>query len=90
MGWLEGGSFLILLFIAMPLKYYWDMPEYVSVVGMAHGILFILYCILIALVMGKYQWELWKAGVLFVAAFVPFGPFVVDYKILDWTKGPDA
>ena len=45
LSYLEAISFLVLLGIAMPLKYLFDMPEYVRVVGMAHGVLFVLYVI---------------------------------------------
>ena len=46
-GYLEGTSFLLLLFIAMPLKYMLDIPEGVKYIGMAHGILFITYIIIL-------------------------------------------
>ena len=46
-GIVEGTSYLLLLGVAMPLKYIWHMPIYVKVVGMTHGILFILYCLLL-------------------------------------------
>lgn len=79
---LEAISFLVLLFIAMPLKYIWEMPEYVRVVGMAHGLLFILY-----LIGGYWMYEKLNRSVktlfiVFLSSILPFGPFVVERKYL--------
>ena len=80
-GMLEGLSFIILLFIAMPLKYCAGMPEAVSVAGMAHGVLFILFCTLLWYTAQKYEWSVRKAAIPFVAALLPFGPFVIDGRL---------
>lgn len=74
----EGTSFLLLLFIAMPIKYGLGIPEFVKVIGMAHGILFILYCVLLIQVATEFSWPLKKSFLGFIAAFLPFGPFVFD------------
>lgn len=71
----EGISFLVLLFIAMPLKYFFDMPKAVSVVGMAHGVLFVAYAIWLFRSMETYKWTLKKAGIAFLLSFIPFGTF---------------
>ncbi|MFC4596621.1 DUF3817 domain-containing protein [Cohnella hongkongensis] len=80
-GTLEAISFLVLLLVAMPLKYFADYPDAVSVVGMAHGVLFVLYLLAIAnaLAARKLSWLLSALSV--IAAFIPFGPFLVDRKI---------
>ena len=57
---LEGISFIVLLGIAMPLKYYYDQPEAVKIVGMAHGVLFVLYVIFLLMVHLKHQWKISK------------------------------
>ena len=80
-GLVEGTSFLVLLFIAMPLKYLADMPEAVSVVGWVHGVLFVLFGVALLLAMQDEGWSLKKAAVIFVAAVVPFGPFVIDRQL---------
>ena len=77
-GMIEGLSYLLLLGVAMPLKYMAGMPEAVSVVGMAHGLLFCVFCLALLQAMMDCEWPLKRAAVLFVAAVLPFGPFVVD------------
>jgi integral membrane protein len=79
---LEAISFLVLLFIAMPLKYIWEMPEYVRIVGMAHGILFILYLFGAYWMFEKLGWSLKILFVVFLSSILPFGPFVVERKYL--------
>jgi integral membrane protein len=76
----EGISFLVLLGIAMPLKYLADMPQAVRVVGMAHGVLFILYVIILIQVSIERSWS-WKKYIpAFFASLIPFGTFYADAK----------
>ncbi|RDI14317.1 DUF3817 domain-containing protein [Flavobacterium sp. AG291] len=77
---LEGVSLLALLFIAMPLKYVWDMPEYVRVVGMAHGLLFIVYIIIASMLKSELKWSLSKYLIICLASVIPFGTFYIEYK----------
>jgi integral membrane protein len=79
---LEGMSFLILLFIAMPLKYMMNQPGAVKHVGMAHGVLFLLYLAALAHVMFIYKWSIWKGLLAVGASLLPFGTFVMDAKML--------
>jgi integral membrane protein len=80
-GKIEAVSFLVLLGIAMPLKYLAGIPLAVKVVGWAHGVLFVWFCV--ALGRAKLRAELPIVQVLgiFVAALVPFGPFVIDRRL---------
>jgi len=80
-GYLEGTSFLLLLFIAMPLKYMLDIPEGVKYIGMAHGMLFITYIIILIGSAIKMKMPLWAipAGVL--GSLLPFGPFIFDHLL---------
>lgn len=78
---LEGVSFVILLFIAMPLKYFADFPLAVKVVGMGHGILFILFMIFLFESMRKHDWNMNFSGQLFIASLLPFGTFFMDKKL---------
>lgn len=75
----EGISFLVLLFIAMPLKYWADIPAAVRIVGMAHGVLFILFVISLVDVMIRYRWSLMRSALIFLSSLVPFGTFAADY-----------
>jgi len=77
-GLVEGTSTLLLFFVAMPLKYFADMPKAVSLVGMIHGVLFILYVIaLIRAAVALKRPFCWSAKV-FIAAIIPFAPFVIE------------
>ncbi|MGS4344536.1 DUF3817 domain-containing protein [Myroides odoratus] len=78
---LEGVSLLVLLFIAMPLKYIWDSPYMVQKVGMAHGILFIAYIVFAFLIKNELKWSNKTLLLACIASIIPFGTFVVEKKI---------
>ncbi len=80
-GLFEGVSFLVLLGIAMPLKYAAGQPEAVKYVGWAHGGLFVLYLLALGHVSSETDWPLRKIAVAFFAAVVPFGPFILDRQL---------
>ena len=80
-GWLEAASFLILVFIAIPLKYGLDMPIYVRIVGPIHGFFFALYCIQLVNARRQLSWPMDKALTFFVASLIPFGPFLMDGRL---------
>jgi len=80
-GFLEGISLILLLGICMPLKYVWGVSEPTQFVGAAHGGLFIIYCIWLAIVTLEIKWSFRLAMLSFVASFVPFGTFVADRHI---------
>jgi len=77
---LEGISFLVLLGIAMPLKYLAGIPEVVRIVGMAHGVLFVLYVVMLIQVTIEKSWSFKKFILAFIASFIPFGTFYADAK----------
>ncbi len=81
LGNVEGISFLLLLGIAMPLKYVYDLPAAVRITGMAHGVLFIAYGLLLVAQMKEHRWRLSFGLYLFAATLVPFGTFVTDRKL---------
>ncbi|MES2697058.1 MAG: DUF3817 domain-containing protein [Verrucomicrobiota bacterium] len=81
-GFWEGVSFLVLLLIAMPLKYFADWPLGVRVVGMAHGVLFLLYVLAAWHAAVDRDWPLKRTALVLIASLLPAGPFVVDAKIL--------
>lgn len=74
----EGGSFLLLLFVAMPTKYLVGMPKVVTVVGAIHGVLFLLYIGRLAKLRTKHQWDNGFLFYAFRASLLQFGPFMFD------------
>lgn len=78
---IEGVSFLVLLFIAMPLKYIYDIPQAVTVVGWAHGILFIIYIYTVFPTASKLNWEFGRTLFALIASVLPFGPFIFDRNL---------
>ena len=77
----EGISFLLLLGIAMPLKYVAGIPEMVKWVGWIHGLLFVLYLAAVAHVTFLHRWSVLRVAGAFLAALLPFGTFVLDAKL---------
>ena len=78
---LEGTSLLILMGVAMPLKYLAGYPQPVRMVGMAHGVLFILYVVILVQVVFEYSWGWKKFFQALIASVIPFGTFIADAKI---------
>ena len=77
----EGISFLLLLLVAMPLKYFADLPEAVKITGWIHGLLFILYIIALINVRFSLRWSLMRMLVAFIAALIPLGTFLMDSRL---------
>ena len=82
-GYAEGTSFLVLLGIAMPLKYIADLPLAVTIVGGLHGGLWILYLLAAAWAASANSWGIGRVSGAFVASILPFGPFVFDYRCVE-------
>lgn len=80
-GFVEGISFLILLFVAMPLKYIYGMPIYVKIVGMTHGILFIIFLALLIQSAIRYNFSTKDSIIFFIASLLPFGTFFTDKRL---------
>jgi len=80
-GYLEGTSFLLLLCIAMPLKYMMGIPEGVRYIGMAHGFLFIGYIVILMGTANKIKMPLWAMPAGVIASILPLGPFVFDHLL---------
>ena len=70
---IEGISYLILLFIAMPLKYMLDIPIATKIMGMTHGVLFIIFLIMLSQSIQKYKFSTKFSIILFIASLLPFG-----------------
>jgi integral membrane protein len=80
---LEGISLLILVGVAVPLKYGWHNPALVKIMGPVHGLLFLFFVLNTISVGIAYKWEFrittWK---VLLACIIPFGTFYIDRKIL--------
>ncbi|SDK36833.1 integral membrane protein [Pedobacter sp. ok626] len=77
----EGVSYILLIFIAMPLKYWAEMPLAVKYTGWAHGLLFVLYIMFLIMAWVEYKWSFKKSALIGVASLLPFAPFLVDRKL---------
>jgi integral membrane protein len=86
LGWLEGGSFLLLMFVGMPVKYLLGNPAVVKMLGMPHGILFVAYVLLANIIAEEVNWSLKVRLFAFIAAVLPFGTFVFEHYYLKRTK----
>jgi integral membrane protein len=81
LAFVEGVSFLVLLFVTMPLKYGFGIPGPNKVFGMVHGLLFVLYVLAVIQVKIEQNWSLKKMGLALLASIIPFGTFWADVKL---------
>jgi integral membrane protein len=79
---LEGVSYLLLLFVAVPIKYFQGDVSYVKMLGMPHGILCMSYIVLAVMLQKTMKWSLKSLGIVVLASVIPFGTFYVDKKYL--------
>jgi integral membrane protein len=78
---LEGTSFLVLLFIAMPLKYLLGLPLAVRIVGSVHGLFFLMFVAALYRAGSERRWPLRRSVLAFVSSILPFGTFVFDRSL---------
>ena len=78
---LEGVSFILLLFIAMPIKYGLENPSPVKIIGMVHGVLFILFVLLAFLLAIEQKWKIGFFFKVLGLSLVPFGTFYLDREL---------
>jgi len=79
---LEGLSYILLLFIAVPVKYVLEDPQFVKFLGMPHGLLFIAYVIIAIMISSDLKWSKNVLFVVLIASIIPFGAFYIDKKYL--------
>jgi len=79
---LEGLSYILLLFVAVPVKYSIGDPTYVKLLGMPHGILFVAYLGFAFYFKQEYNWRMKTLAIVLLASVLPFGTFYVDNKYL--------
>lgn len=80
---LEGTSLLLLLFVAMPLKYMADIPMGVKLIGPAHGVLFLLFVALMLMHLLRRDLSILHSLLGIIASFIPFGTFIFKSKYLN-------
>lgn len=80
--YLEGISYLLILFVTMPLKYLFASPEPNKVIGMAHGFLFLLYIVFAFLIKPEKKWNNKTLIIVLLCSIIPFGTFWMDKKYL--------
>ena len=79
---LEGLSYILLLFVAVPIKYNMGDATYVQMLGMPHGLLFMAYLFLAIYLRPQYNWDNKTFLLVLAASVIPFGTFYVDRKVL--------
>jgi integral membrane protein len=79
---LEGVSNVLLILVAVPIKYFLNNEFLVKLLGMPHGLLFVAYCIMAILMIGQYKWNFKTLSIVLLASIIPFGTFWVDKKYL--------
>ncbi|MCU7616348.1 DUF3817 domain-containing protein [Chryseobacterium sp. PBS4-4] len=78
---IEGVSYLILLFIAMPLKYIFNISEAVKYFGWIHGVLFLVFAVVLLAAAIKYKWSLKRIAIYLIGSVLPFVPFYLDKSL---------
>jgi len=79
---LEGMSYILLLFVAVPIKYMAGDSTYVKALGMPHGILFLMYILMALFIRSRMKWGLKSTLLVLIASLLPFGTFYVNKKYL--------
>lgn len=79
---LEGVSYILLLFIAVPIKYLGGDEQWVKLLGRPHGLLFIAYIVFAFLIKEGENWSVKDFSIVMIASIIPFGTFYVDKRYL--------
>ena len=82
---IEGISLILLMLVAMPLKYIWGDPTWVSKVGQIHGLLWVVFCFVLYDAQSDNGWSFKQALIPFIASMIPFGAFAIDRKLKEGT-----
>ena len=79
--WVTGLGLLVLVFVAMPLKYFFDQPGPVAVVGVTHGFLYMIYIVCTLLLAERARWKPLDALLILIAGTVPVASFVAERRV---------
>lgn len=80
---LEGVSYILLLMVGVPLKYFGDNDILVKSLGMPHGMLFLAYVLLALLIRSRMKWDMKTTFIVLIASLLPFGTFYINRKYLN-------
>ena len=89
LAFIEGISFLVILFVTMPLKYAFHMPAPNKIFGLVHGLLFVLYVFAVIQIWIEQRWKMQKMILALVASIIPFGTFWADKKLFRPTESDE-
>ena len=89
-GYVEAISMLLLIGLAMPVKYLLGEPILVRYIGSAHGILFIWYVVFLALTVKRNPMPWWAFPLGLVGAVIPAGPFIFEALLARSLKSQTA
>lgn len=78
---IEGLSLVLLVFLGVPMKYMFESPAMVKIIGPIHGALFLLFMLMAILAAVEYSWKFKTTAIVLLSSFVPFGCFYVENKI---------
>ena len=81
MAWVTGVGLVILVFVGMPLKYFWGHPQVVAYVGMAHGFLYMIYILCTLVLAERCRWKPVDALVILLAGTVPLAGFFAERRV---------
>ena len=79
---LEGVSYILLLIVGVPLKYFGNNDVLVKSLGMPHGMLFLAYVIIALLIRSRMKWDAKTTFIVLIASLLPFGTFYINKKYL--------
>jgi integral membrane protein len=79
---IEGCSFILLVFVGMPLKYFFDSGTLNKIVGQSHGFLFLLFIVATFLAASAHKWKKSTTFWILLSSIIPFGTFIADYKLM--------
>ena len=79
--WVTGIGLLVLVFVAMPLKYFFDQPQLVAIVGVAHGFLYMAYIVCTLLLAERGRWKPLDALLILLAGTIPVASFVAERRV---------
>jgi integral membrane protein len=79
--WVTGIGLLVLVLVAMPLKYIFGQPQLVAVVGVTHGFLYMIYIVCTLLLAERCRWKPLDALLILIAGTVPVASFVAERRV---------